>query len=86
MQVYYSIVGGNTNNAFTISRPVTGIISTNVILDREVQSTYTLKIQASDGGSPSLTSTCTLRINVIDVNDNAPYFPTYAPISVSEGE
>ena len=44
-----------------------------------------LEIEAIDEGTPVQTSRCTLRISVIDVNDNAPFFPSYAPVTVPEG-
>ena len=46
---------------------------------------FRLEIEAADEGSPVQTSRCTLKISVIDVNDNAPFFPAYAPVTVSEG-
>jgi protocadherin Fat 4 len=33
-----------------------------------------LKVKAADGGNPSLSSTVTVYMNVIDRNDNAPIF------------
>lgn len=84
--VSYSIIGGNTGSAFIINPAVTGIVTTNVMLDREFAPMYLLKIQAVDKGNPPLSSTCTLRINVIDINDNTPNFPVYAPINVNESK
>lgn len=51
----------------------------NGSLDRESVTFYTILIQAVDGGSPKLTGTQTLYVNVTDVNDNKPKFssPTY---------
>ena len=52
----------------------TGFIETTQVLDREVEDTYFILMQAVDKGSPRLTGTGTLTITVQDINDNAPYF------------
>lgn len=83
--VTYSIVNGNTHNAFVIDPPHTGIVKTNIILDREIVSTYRLEIEAIDGGKNPLTAICTLKIQIIDVNDNTPFFPVYPPVNIREG-
>ncbi|XP_008536889.2 protocadherin alpha-5-like [Equus przewalskii] len=44
-------------------------------LDRESESNYTLVVTARDGGSPSLSATARVSVEVADVNDNAPAFP-----------
>ncbi|XP_051869351.1 protocadherin beta-8-like isoform X4 [Pristis pectinata] len=43
-------------------------------LDRETTSRYDITITCTDAGYPSLTSTEMIRIDVTDVNDNAPRF------------
>ncbi|XP_077902937.1 protocadherin gamma-C5 isoform X13 [Ictidomys tridecemlineatus] len=43
-------------------------------LDRETTSHYTIELLASDAGSPPLHTRLTIRINISDVNDNAPQF------------
>lgn len=77
---------GNPDNAFTISPPHSGIVTTNIVLDREVREKYRLTIIATDQGNPQLTGTAALSVRVIDVNDNQPTFPKHNIISVSEGE
>lgn len=84
-RITYSITSGNVNDVFVIDPPSTGIVRTSAVLDREVRDLYKLEIEASDFGKPSLTSTATLRISVVDVNDNAPIFPALAPINIREG-
>ena len=81
--VYY-IVEGNEDNAFSIDPPYSGIVKTNIVLDREIQDKYRLTIIATDEGSPQMTGTCLLQINVIDVNDNLPTFPPHSVVSISE--
>ncbi|XP_009999711.1 PREDICTED: protocadherin Fat 4-like [Chaetura pelagica] len=48
-------------------------------LDRESTSQYVVELVAQDGGSPALTTTLTLLLNISDVNDNPPHFlqPSY---------
>ncbi|XP_039692268.1 protocadherin alpha-3-like [Pteropus medius] len=43
-------------------------------LDRESVVTYELVVTARDGGSPSLSATASVTVEVADVNDNAPAF------------
>ncbi|XP_074169763.1 protocadherin alpha-12 isoform X10 [Rhinolophus sinicus] len=43
-------------------------------LDRESVSDYAVVVTARDGGSPSLSATASLSVEVADVNDNAPAF------------
>jgi protocadherin-16/23 len=87
-RVSYTIIGGNTGSAFVIDPPTTGIVKTNVILDREITPQYKLEIEAADMAPDGnyLTSTCILKINVIDLNDNSPQFPLNPPpIILREG-
>nr|XP_023473311.1 protocadherin alpha-7 isoform X11 [Equus caballus] len=43
-------------------------------LDRESMANYELVVTARDGGSPSLSATASVSVEVADVNDNAPTF------------
>ncbi|KAI5629520.1 protocadherin-8 precursor [Silurus asotus] len=43
-------------------------------LDRELEDTYTLQVVASDGGSPPKSGSITVRVKVLDSNDNSPQF------------
>jgi len=83
-QLVYYIVDGNEDNAFVIDPPYSGIVKTNIVLDREIQEEYRLTIIATDEGSPQLSGTCLLRINVIDSNDNLPTFPPHSTVSITE--
>ncbi|NXI02611.1 PCD23 protein, partial [Pachycephala philippinensis] len=70
----YSILSGNENATFLIDS-TRGILATNTGLDYETTSSYRfLVLLASDRGTPSLNSTATVLITVLDVNDNPPVF------------
>ncbi|NXQ32054.1 PCD23 protein, partial [Alaudala cheleensis] len=70
----YSILSGNENATFLIDS-ARGILATNTGLDYENTSSYRfLVLLASDRGTPSLNSTATVLITVLDVNDNPPVF------------
>uniref|UniRef100_A0A3Q3VQC2 Uncharacterized protein n=1 Tax=Mola mola TaxID=94237 RepID=A0A3Q3VQC2_MOLML len=54
--------------------PKTGVISTLSALDREDKSEHSVEVIVSDNGAPSLRSTATVVIRVLDANDNRPKF------------
>ena len=85
-KLLYHIVDGNHDNAFKIEPAFSGILKTNIVLDREIRDSYRLTVIATDEGVPQMTGTARIRINVIDVNDNQPTFPPHSIITVSEGE
>ncbi|XP_067899228.1 protocadherin-10-like [Heterodontus francisci] len=49
-----------------------GEISVKRILDFEEADIYEINVEAKDNGSPPLIAHCTVRVNIMDVNDNAP--------------
>lgn len=51
-----------------------GVLSTSRPLDREKRTGYTLTITAQDQGRPPLSSTTTVEVTVLDVNDHSPQF------------
>lgn len=62
-----------------------GVLKVSGSLDRELQSKYFLQILAQDGGTPSLSSSMNLTVNVLDVNDNSPVFdPRQYSASIAE--
>ncbi|XP_066488986.1 protocadherin-23 [Tiliqua scincoides] len=77
-EIEYLILSGNINDTFLIDS-TQGIISTNTILDREGISSYRLIVQAVDKGTPQLSATSIVEIQVVDINDNA---PTLQPLGV----
>ncbi|XP_015241854.1 PREDICTED: protocadherin-18-like isoform X1 [Cyprinodon variegatus] len=50
------------------------MILTNVSLDREKRSEYSLTVMAEDKGSPSLSTIKHFTVQVVDENDNPPHF------------
>ena len=53
-----------------------GVISTKISLDHEVDTRYVIQVTARDAGTPSLSSVATVEVTVIDRNDNSPDFKT----------
>lgn len=83
----YDNQGRNADGVFVIDPPKTGLIRTNVIVDYEVIPAYKLIIEAKDDGiEGSMSSSCTVRIIIIDENDNPPKFPNTSPVEVSESK
>ncbi|XP_041838939.1 protocadherin-23 [Melanotaenia boesemani] len=81
--IQYSILSGNHNEAFILDS-ARGILATNVLLDREITPSYKLVLQAVDRGKPPLSSTATIRVQVVDVNDNSPTIPSKEPVVIAE--
>ncbi|XP_056408915.1 protocadherin-16 [Hyla sarda] len=64
--------------------PQSGVVTTAVILDREIWSEARLVVTATDRGSPPLTGSATLTLIVMDVNDNSPTIPLQLELSIPE--
>nr|XP_023660997.1 protocadherin-16-like [Paramormyrops kingsleyae] len=78
--------GGIVEEGFTI-HPETGVIMATKALDREVQDRYTVTVYAKDGGLPANFATATVRITVLDENDNEPTFgSSYYNLEVPENQ
>ena len=81
VQVYATDNDGNTIS-YSIQSPsnvpfgidANGLISITDTLDREETNLYNIVIVATDNGEPPKSDTTTVRISVIDVNDNPPLF------------
>ncbi|XP_011348713.1 cadherin-89D [Ooceraea biroi] len=69
----------NASRSFDVD-PYEGVIRISGTLDRERVTTHRLLVVAHDQGSPSLSSSVEVEINVLDVNDNAPVFHGYDEI------
>ncbi|ELU08813.1 hypothetical protein CAPTEDRAFT_226075 [Capitella teleta] len=68
----YTLVGpADIHQVFSVSQN-SGEIFTKTALDRETTPGYSFIVKASDAEDPSLSSTATVSIYLIDANDNAP--------------
>lgn len=72
-EITYLIVSGNEHGKFSINS-ATGTLFIIESLDYESSHEYYLTVEATDGGTPSLSDVATVNINVTDINDNAPVF------------
>ena len=66
----FSIVSGNTNNAFQI-QPTSGLltVASSSVLDFETNPAFSLTIQVEDDGNGNLSDQATITINLTDVNE-----------------
>lgn len=69
--VLFSLIDGDSEGRFQID-PKSGVIELRKQLDRETKEMYSLIIRATDQGVPSLSSTATVNVELLDVNDNPP--------------
>lgn len=84
-ELQYSITSGNRKDAFFIDS-YSGELFLHKQLDYEDLTSYTLNITATDNGNPSLSSSISFIVNVIDANDNAPVFTNTAIVrQIREG-
>uniref|UniRef100_A0A8K9XUK1 Protocadherin-16 n=1 Tax=Oncorhynchus mykiss TaxID=8022 RepID=A0A8K9XUK1_ONCMY len=77
-EMTYKITAGDPSGDFRVDRK-SGVLSTSRPLDRERRARYSLTVTALDGGSPALSSTATVEVTLLDVNDHSPQFtsPSY---------
>ena len=74
-QLFYEITNpSDIQSHFEIAPAHTGIVLTRVTLDVEIRQEYRVYVTAYDRGEPQLSSSCLLKIKVMDVNDNRPHF------------
>ncbi|XP_040200791.1 protocadherin gamma-B5-like isoform X13 [Rana temporaria] len=75
-KVFYSVSGINYEkdpmSSFISVNPETGVIYAQRTFDYELQKEFIFQINARDNGKPSLNSSTTVRIFVVDQNDNSP--------------
>ncbi|EDO35412.1 predicted protein, partial [Nematostella vectensis] len=82
--IKYSISNGNLAAMFDVES-ATGRLIVAKSLDFETTQLYELTITAQDHGLIPLSSTVNVTVNVLDVNDNAPLFPTQ-PVTLTVRE
>lgn len=82
-RVEYSVITGNSQNNFYIETSLLhseyphkqgGSLVLLQTLNRETSANHKLVVLASDNGSLPLSSTATITVEVLDVNDNSPTF------------
>ena len=71
----FRIVSGDPGGDFSMD-PLRGTlhVAEEGVIDRETLDTYELVIEVIDGGTPQLSSTAIVTIEVTDINDNSPMF------------
>ncbi|KPP75659.1 protocadherin-8-like [Scleropages formosus] len=77
-KVTYKLIDGEVNGGAPLSTyvsldPISGSLYSVRSFDYESVKQIEVKIQASDNGSPQLSSTALIEIKIVDQNDNAPY-------------
>ncbi|XP_015744320.1 protocadherin Fat 1 isoform X1 [Python bivittatus] len=86
-EITYSIISGNEHGKFSIDSKTGGIFIIGS-LDYEISPEHYLMVEATDGGTPSLSDVVTVNINVTDINDNTPVFSqeTYTAVISEDAE
>ncbi|XP_071377114.1 protocadherin-16-like, partial [Centroberyx affinis] len=83
-ELEYRITAGDPDGDFQLQAG-TGALSTSRALDRERRAEYKVEVVATDRGSPALSTTVTVEVRVLDVNDNSPVFSSSSySVDVSE--
>ncbi|KAM9849742.1 protocadherin alpha-3-like [Aulostomus maculatus] len=71
-QIFRDANGDNKLSSFLNINPETGDIMALKSFDFETLKTFQFQVVASDSGSPSLSSNVTVKVFILDQNDNAP--------------
>ncbi|KAI8782077.1 protocadherin Fat 4 [Biomphalaria glabrata] len=72
------LLNGTSADTYLKIDSSTGVISPKTSINYETVQSFIFVVVATDGGTPALSATSTVTINVIDVNDNNPIFlPTF---------
>ncbi|XP_035174930.1 desmoglein-2-like [Oxyura jamaicensis] len=73
-QIAYRITSQSPSSAFSINKDTGEVRVAAINLDRETQSSYSLRVEARDlgGSSNGMHATCSVKIKILDVNDNLP--------------
>lgn len=83
-QIFYDFVSGNNKQWFMIDS-VSGLITTKMALDREIQGSVELSISARDGGPNPKWAYTQLKVTILDENDEKPQFSQpHINVSLSE--
>ena len=83
--VSYSITGGSGADRFTITHDGDLTVASGASFDFETNTSFTVEIAATDGGSPPMNNSVTLNIMILNIDDNRPLFnPKLYEFTVSE--
>lgn len=74
-KITYGLLGANPEKFYINTR--SGLIITHDAFDREQTPNIIFKVLAWDAGAEPETATATVQINITDINDNAPVFPSH---------
>ncbi len=83
-QLSYSVIGGSGQNVFAINAGSGQITVADAAAMNIANSPYSLQVQVSDGGTPSLNAAATMTITLTDVNDAPSFTPGPSPVTVLE--
>ncbi|XP_016310032.1 cadherin-18-like isoform X2 [Sinocyclocheilus anshuiensis] len=84
-KVRYSIDQNTEGDALFSIDVDSGLVTTTRSLDREEVAWHNITVMASEIDNPNLVSYVPVTVQVLDVNDNAPYIATDSPLVVCEG-
>ncbi|XP_021239012.1 protocadherin gamma-B5-like [Numida meleagris] len=71
-RVSYALAGGGADAAFVSVQAETGAVFAQRSFDYERCREFAVEVRAQDGGTPARSATATVRVFVLDRNDNAP--------------
>uniref|UniRef100_A0A673BQ12 Cadherin-23 n=1 Tax=Sphaeramia orbicularis TaxID=375764 RepID=A0A673BQ12_9TELE len=84
--LFYYITAGNQDLTFRMDRVTGEMVTRPAPPDRERQQEYRLIVTVEDDGTPPLSASTTVYVQIVDENDNAPEFPEEEYVTVlSEG-
>ncbi|KAI4463314.1 desmoglein family member [Holotrichia oblita] len=72
--VNVTLTGGDGHFGLTTRDNIIYLVIVSLPLDREIQPNYTLKVLATDTGTPPRHASRVINLKVTDINDNAPEF------------
>ncbi|XP_073704177.1 cadherin-18a [Garra rufa] len=84
-KVRYSIDQNTEGDALFSIDVESGLVTTTRSLDREEVAWHNITVMASEIDNPNLVSYVPVTVQVLDVNDNAPYIATDSALVVCEG-
>ncbi|XP_062859752.1 cadherin-18 isoform X2 [Trichomycterus rosablanca] len=83
-RIRYFIEQSNDDESYFDIEPISGVIRTTRLLDREDISWHNITVMATEEGNPSLVSHVAVTVQVLDVNDNSPEINTEEEIIICE--